>query len=1302
MTTRFSQLVSNRCFFGNTAPLHFILKEYRKWCLLLLFGFLSNIGFSQVYDTTTYQGKVDYMLQLINKEPITSDVLYERVIPFARLHDFKPGSTDTTSSGHFLQAISEIGDARYSKNLNFGIPDAAIETSKAVQNLVSVGVLYYDYQSIDTNSVEDSLITLNVQNLWVKNGTSSIFKNNIAFVAGGVHGTIDKSKPLKFIYNPNWFVTNKVNNIVSVQILVPGGDWQNISLGDTLNVNLTVGTQTLNYKIKVVFDDGSSLQQNNSISISTETESTPKYFERPDDDLYWANTYFPDCESTIVAQNSYRGYDETVARFGQGKVYFYLRQGQTAGNCGYNRLRKPLIFVDGFDPLDTRKGQAIYGKYLAFPNNGDLDVPILVGDELRSNLPNRGYDIIILNLPRWTDAHGTVDGGTDFIQRNVEVLITLINNINAGLQSAGSTEKIVIIGPSMGGLISRYALAKMEKQGQNHNCRTWISFDSPHMGANIPIGVQQFIQFWSENGTNESKSKSRIARDSKINSVAAKQMLLHHYLSNSIPTAPAQGFRSTFLADLESNGLPGSFGWPKLVNRKLAIVNGSGTGLPLTTIGCQEALYMKIFLHTRLGVVTSLLRPITALIDNQIEVGNSRIRFTGSNTGCTVFNGYYRNVSVNHQGFGGFSSLDAAPGGTFNAFEEAGSAARSGMKSLFNTNSFTRFVRLWYGDFKSSVDVNLAMTNHCFIPTKSALGYGISVSNGMGNLNENISSRNLVCSKETPFDAYYAPNTNEPHVSMNANSYSWLLNQLEINTTTPVLVPFNIVSNDAVLSGSSINFTATTSQTFPHPIIYFWSVTDRNGISSSSINNATNQSSQVTATGNGTFKINVSVQFVDPGGNLICLGNQEKVIRVINVSTINRPNIQHDRWNCNGISYTNPKEVFCAVPPGLAPGLELVRYNWQIAGAFDGYIYGPGCYEATTTSNGQHRILVNNANFANQRHFAEIKLEHRPQFPGTNFPNGHQLFLRLKAKPLFRFGNFEFEGLETNVMVCTLTVGSMIGCLPPIDPNPPVVVYANAQSVELNLPEQVEGLTPPINVNFIDSRKVAVFKYTSATAFPFEVHFTELLPGSYAIQCTDANGLELNGEFHVASHASSKLFVSPNPTVLGIDDSTHVRLVNPPSHAETYKFTLANDLGQAILHWEGQEHTMVEVGNLTPGIYEVTVTDGEEIWQEQLEFLQKGSPYLTLLPNPASTDISVVLNNPVYESELQSSAAQTKVGEPGKGLLYNILHNGITVLSGETADLNFTENISHLPPGFYIVSATDGLKWYNKHFVIIH
>src|SRR5690606_656623 len=65
-----------------------------------------------------------------------------------------------------------------------------------------------------------------------------------------------------------------------------------------------------------------------------------------------------------------------------------------------------------------------------------------------------------------------------------------------------SNEELVIVGPSMGGQISRYALAYMEKKYAatqdaewQHNCRLWISVDSPHLGANVPIGVQMLLNY---------------------------------------------------------------------------------------------------------------------------------------------------------------------------------------------------------------------------------------------------------------------------------------------------------------------------------------------------------------------------------------------------------------------------------------------------------------------------------------------------------------------------------------------------------------------------------------------------------------------------------------------------------------------------------------------------------------------------------------------------------------------------------------------------------------------------------------
>ena len=80
------------------------------------------------------------------------------------------------------------------------------------------------------------------------------------------------------------------------------------------------------------------------------------------------------------------------------------------------------------------------------------------------------------------------------MERNGLALVTLIEELNRQLQAAGSTEKIVVIGPSMGGQIARYALSLQHgSNGLAHNTRLYLSLDSPHNGVNIPIGLQRYF-----------------------------------------------------------------------------------------------------------------------------------------------------------------------------------------------------------------------------------------------------------------------------------------------------------------------------------------------------------------------------------------------------------------------------------------------------------------------------------------------------------------------------------------------------------------------------------------------------------------------------------------------------------------------------------------------------------------------------------------------------------------------------------------------------------------------------------------
>src|SRR5690606_17149711 len=170
----------------------------------------------------------------------------------------------------------------------------------------------------------------------------------------------------------------------------------------------------------------------------------------------------------------------------------------------------------------------------------------------------------------------TVSGGSDFIQRNAMVLVELLNEINA--QKTGDQQNVVI-DPSMGGLISRYALRYMEMNSLEHDTRLYVSFDSPHKGANIPIGFQHLFNYMAKGPVGDATLNAIV--DEMLSSPASRQMLVDHfeghlqagsdYEFNNAVTLPTRkpGFRNAFQTELDAMGC-------RLYSRNIAIANGSG------------------------------------------------------------------------------------------------------------------------------------------------------------------------------------------------------------------------------------------------------------------------------------------------------------------------------------------------------------------------------------------------------------------------------------------------------------------------------------------------------------------------------------------------------------------------------------------------------------------------------------------------------------------------------------------------------------------------------------------------------
>ncbi|MFE6159872.1 esterase/lipase family protein [Streptomyces sp. NPDC056486] len=207
--------------------------------------------------------------------------------------------------------------------------------------------------------------------------------------------------------------------------------------------------------------------------------------------------------------------------------------------------------------------------YLANPKDG-LTKPVIIGDGFNtgpsdldfswetlergpypfiSTLRKRGYDVILLGF----------DERSASILDNAKAAKSAIQE---AIARRSGNHPLTVGGFSMGGLVTRYALAKMEHDNDDHETELYFSFDSPHRGAWIPIALQSFAHYIR---------RLNAAFSNQMNSPAARQLLWQH-ISEWGDTPETDKERVEFLAELQRVG-----GWPNRP-RKIGVANGVRTG----------------------------------------------------------------------------------------------------------------------------------------------------------------------------------------------------------------------------------------------------------------------------------------------------------------------------------------------------------------------------------------------------------------------------------------------------------------------------------------------------------------------------------------------------------------------------------------------------------------------------------------------------------------------------------------------------------------------------------------------------
>lgn len=742
---------------------------------------------------TPYKETAYNILKNLDKSQVPTGILYENVFPLANLYEYTGNpSTDTTHTDHFLQAYAELYLSKFNNTGTkhyFDLYDEIQAFNPDKKYHHPIGIIDYDFNTIHPDAVTNNLLSVNNQQLYdVPNRPSSPYVSEKAVIASIL---LTEEYPCLyagqhyFTFNSNFVLTNSgfsLSQVTHLEAIFNGTNIYNADVSglDNFTLPLTVSNNSQS-SILVLILTVNGIQKHYIIN-ACQVAIDPITACRGQDQI------------EVVGYPFDGGYGEGLySERGIATIYW------SNASCADKKLRKPIIFVDGFDASNSQHHETIWRDYINFPyrENG---INTFLGDTLLA----KGYDVIILDQKVADGDKKYNRGGAGLIENNGLVLAVLLETLYAQ-HSSTMTEDFVVVGASMGGKVARYGLAWMEKHNKPHHTRLFISFDSPQNGAQIPLGLQQtvdkFIQFGG-------LAVFPSVRNKLHQSNAAKQMLLHHS-STASESVQAHPFRDIWLNNVAAVG-----NYPSQC-RIVSIVNGNRVGLLKNIVPnppnnfdavpidekdleadfgikrrrlsfCNANLCYK--LHAQIYAQTASNRNVTNVFTvNSTNLLNIVAGFQFPFFAKSLY-------AVNENG----TSLDVAPGARL----------RLNPLELAEGNITKVLSAILVGPIKISTN-NLRHSN--FIPTTSSVAYTFPNSE-TPSFYKNFTGVNLSrCAGTTPFDTVYAPPYDMPHVAINdfiANAFRAEVFTIKAKPVCSFECPEYIVSSDFLSGVNTVNYKA--------------------------------------------------------------------------------------------------------------------------------------------------------------------------------------------------------------------------------------------------------------------------------------------------------------------------------------------------------------------------------------------------------------------------------------------------------------------------------------------------------------
>lgn len=602
--------------------------------------------------------------------------------------------------------------------------------SAAIQNCMPIAILDVNYHDFIPTVLSDELIYIDGDKFYdspTQFMSPYVQKNTLI---PWICSDYAMDGEMKFLLKQEWYITNKAMPISIELDFDDGLGFRPISFDEVITVNYpeNVGERIVRVKINRTGEIQKAGVVLKELSTFNPCETTS----------------FPFPTTAPWPTNGNMNYPWEIATVYQGELVKGNAFTLTSDDGVFD---KPFIFVEGIDfgyegalsvPATIYKngtfGWCEFSSGFVDPDPTDdrnygYDMLQLMPDML-NEIRSYGYDIVLVDF----------EDGADFIQKNAELVqhtIRLCNDYKSG------EEPLVVAGASMGGVVTRYALRKMEINGEDHCARLWISIDAPHGGANIPIALQAAIEFFAENGN----PVAWMMYHEMLRSPAARQLLnIQHNINLDL--------HHQFYENLAEMGFPEKC-------RRIAVSNGLGTNtgtaydmFPLVQWECNTLLddIAEVYLCPNNGDALDVIARITipTYLDNAegTEDWISDIPIIGDIAALLDFEDMML-FAVGNQ-----PNLDYAPGGTRSSIREFG-------KSLGSDFLSCPIGEHQYND------------NHCFVSTASAVGLDV--------VDPNFGVEQFIIDNPEykHFDAtHYAIDLNESHVELTAHNIEAVLTEV--------------------------------------------------------------------------------------------------------------------------------------------------------------------------------------------------------------------------------------------------------------------------------------------------------------------------------------------------------------------------------------------------------------------------------------------------------------------------------------------------------------------------------------------